>query len=178
MSATLAAPPLTRSASPPRKTASAPTTAPPVAARVLAQIAALQRMDARELRKQWEVLMGTPPMPGSTISLRQRLTHRIQELAYGGISPAVQATLAKVARWDAGEADKPVSKAVTPGTRFIREWRGQRHEVTAIADGFEYLGQRYRSLTAVVKVITGQHTNGHVFFGIRKREKRERRGEK
>jgi len=148
---------------------SATPAAPTAATRVLAQIATLQRMDAKELRKQWEVLMGTPPMPGSAASLRQRLTHRIQELAYGGVAPAVQAALEKVARRDAGEAEKPVVKAVTPGTRFIREWRGQRHEVTASADGFEYLGKSYRSLTAVAKVITGQHTNGKVFFGISKR---------
>ena len=151
-----------------------PTAAPPAATRVLAQIAALQRMDAGELRKQWEVLMGTPPMPGSATSLRQRLTHRIQELAYGGVAPAVQAALEKVARRDAGEAEGPAAKAPTPGTRFIREWRGQRHEVTAAADGFEYLGQRFRSLTAVAKAITGQHTNGHVFFGIKKRERSEK----
>jgi hypothetical protein len=151
--------------------------APPVAAgaatRVLAQIAALQRMDAAELRKQWEVMMGTSP-PGSAAGLRQRLIHRIQELAYGGVAPAVQAALEKVARRDAGEAEGPAAKAPTPGTRFIREWRGQRHEVTAAADGFEYLGQRFRSLTAVAKAITGQHTNGHVFFGIKKRERSEK----
>ena len=143
------------------------TAAPPAANRVLAQIAALQRMDAGELRKQWDVLMGTPP-PGSAANLRQRLIHRIQELAHGGLPPAVKATLVKVARRDAGEA--PMEKPTTPGTRFIREWRGHRHEVTAIADGFEYLGRPYRSLTAVAKAITGQHTNGKVFFGLRTRE--------
>ena len=149
---------------------SATPAAPTAATRVLAQIAALQRMDGAELRKQWEVMMGTPP-PGSAASLRQRLVHRIQELAYGGLSTATQATLAKVADRETGEAEKSIVKAPTPGTRFIREWRDQRHEVTAIDDGFEYLGKRYRSLTAVAKAITGQHTNGQVFFGIKKRER-------
>ena len=142
--------------------------AAPAATRVLAQIAALQRMDANDLRKQWEVMIGTSP-PGSAASLRQRLIHRIQELAYGGLAPAVKATLEKVARRDTGE-ERPAEKASIPGTRFIREWRDQRHEVTAVADGFEYLGKRYRSLTAVAKAITGQHRNGHEFFGLRKRE--------
>ena len=147
-----------------------PTAALPAATRVLAQIAALQRMDGGELRKQWEVMMGTPP-PGSAASLRQRLVHRIQELAYGRLSPGVRAALAKAAGGEDGEAEKPVARAAIPGTRFIREWRGQRHEVTAIDDGFEYLGKRYRSLTAAAKAITGQHTNGQVFFGLRKRER-------
>ena len=35
------------------------------------------------------------------------------------------------------------------------------------ADGFEYEGQRYRSLSAVAKVITGSHCNGYRFFGLR-----------
>ena len=147
---------------------STPAAAPP-SGTVLARIAALQRMDASALREQWETLMGTPPMPGSAASLRQRLVHRIQELAYGGLAPAVQVTLEQVARRDAGEAERPQALAVTPGTRFIREWRGRRHEVTALADGFEYLGTKHKSLTAVAKAITGQHTNGKVFFGLKKR---------
>ena len=109
------------------------------------------------------------PPPGSAASLRQRLIHRIQELAYGGLAPAVKATLEKVGRKDTGEAEKPAEKASIPGTRFIREWHGHRHEVTVVADGFEYLGKRYRSLTAVAKAITGQHRNGHEFFGLRAR---------
>ena len=138
--------------------------AAPAANRVLAQIAALQRMDAKELHQQWAAMMDGPP-PGSAASLRQRLIHRVQELAFGGLAPAVKATLAKVALRDAGE-DKPAEKASIPGTRFIREWHGHRHEVTAVAGGFEYLGKRYRSLTAVAKAITGQHRNGKEFFGI------------
>ena len=143
------------------------TTAPPVASRVLAQIAALQRMDAKGLHQQWEATMDGPP-PGSAASLRQRLIHRIQELAYGGLAPAVKAALDKVARKDTGE-ERPTEKASIPGTRFLREWHGHRHEVTVVADGFEYLGKRFRSLTAVAKAITGQHRNGHEFFGLRAR---------
>ena len=35
-----------------------------------------------------------------------------------------------------------------------------------LADGFEYLGERYRSLTAVAKAVTGSHMNGFRFFGL------------
>jgi hypothetical protein len=55
------------------------------------------------------------------------------------------------------------------GTRLVREWRGERHEVTVVPGGFEYLGRLYRSLTAIAKVITGQHWNGRLFFGLRRR---------
>ena len=57
------------------------------------------------------------------------------------------------------------------GTRLVRDWHGDRHEVTVVAGGFEYGGKRYRSLTAVAKAITGSHWNGKLFFGLSKRTK-------
>jgi hypothetical protein len=50
----------------------------------------------------------------------------------------------------------------------VREWRGLVHAVTVLEDGFDYPGQRYRSLTQIAGVITGAHWSGPRFFGIRK----------
>ena len=36
-------------------------------------------------------------------------------------------------------------------------------------DGFEYEGQRYRSLTVIAERITGAHWSGPRFFGLTKR---------
>ena len=36
-----------------------------------------------------------------------------------------------------------------------------------LADGFEFEGERYGSLTAVAKAITGSHMNGFRFFGLK-----------
>jgi hypothetical protein len=36
-------------------------------------------------------------------------------------------------------------------------------------DGFEYEGQRYRSLTVISPQITGAHWSGPRFFGVSKR---------
>jgi hypothetical protein len=55
---------------------------------------------------------------------------------------------------------------------MIREWKGQRYEVTVVHGGFEIEGQVYRSLTALAKRITGQHWNGPAFFGLRNRRSR------
>jgi len=41
--------------------------------------------------------------------------------------------------------------------------------VMVAEDGFEFDGQRYRSLTRVATLITGVHWSGPVFFGLRKR---------
>jgi hypothetical protein len=35
-----------------------------------------------------------------------------------------------------------------------------------LEDGLEYDGQRFRSLTAVAKAITGTHVNGFRFFHL------------
>ena len=58
--------------------------------------------------------------------------------------------------------DRPVA-----GTRLIREYQGVEHCVTVLADGFEYQGRPYKSLSAVARAITGTRWNGPLFFGLR-----------
>ena len=55
---------------------------------------------------------------------------------------------------------------VTVGTKFIREYKGEKYEVTAKENGFEYQNQTYKTLSAVANVITGTHWNGKKFFGV------------
>ena len=56
---------------------------------------------------------------------------------------------------------------VKPGTRFLREWQGEMHEVQAIETGdFIYRGRTYRSLSVVAREITGTHQSGPRFFGL------------
>jgi hypothetical protein len=38
--------------------------------------------------------------------------------------------------------------------------------VTVLEDGFEYEGERYRSLSRIAKLITGVHWSGPRFFGL------------
>jgi hypothetical protein len=54
------------------------------------------------------------------------------------------------------------------GTRLIREYQGVEHCATVLADGFEYQGRPYKSLSAIARAITGTRWNGWVFFGIRR----------
>lgn len=55
---------------------------------------------------------------------------------------------------------------VTAGTRFIREFKGKKHEVTALEKGFNYNGKTYKSLSAIANEITGTRWNGKKFFGV------------
>ncbi len=57
---------------------------------------------------------------------------------------------------------------VTSGTRFIREFKGKKHEVTALDKGFNYNGKTYKSLSAIANKITGTRWNGKKFFGVNK----------
>jgi Protein of unknown function (DUF2924) len=54
------------------------------------------------------------------------------------------------------------------GTTLVRQWRGHNHAVLVHQDGFEYEGQRHRSLTVIAERITGAHWSGRV-FGVTRR---------
>jgi hypothetical protein len=54
------------------------------------------------------------------------------------------------------------------GTRLVREYRGIEHTVTVLADGYEWEGRPYLSLSAIARAITGTRWNGLIFFGIKR----------
>ena len=47
----------------------------------------------------------------------------------------------------------------------MRQYKGRQVRVV-VADGFEYEGEKYRTLTAVAKHVTGSHLNGFRFFRL------------
>ena len=56
---------------------------------------------------------------------------------------------------------------MTPGTVISGLWRGKVYETTVMKDRrFEYDGKVFRSLSAVVREITGTHMQYKVFFGL------------
>ena len=141
---------------------------------VLQELAELQDMPHAALKDRWRSLYGTEPPAYKRQHMVRRLAYRIQELAYGGLSDETKAELERIAEEDErrrqgvrAQRRKPKSTHPLPGTRLVREWNGQRHEVTAIEGGFEYDGRRYKSLSAIAKAITGAHWSGPQFFGLR-----------
>ena len=83
--------------------------------------------------------------------LESRLAYRIQELAYGGLKPeTIERLKALGEQLDGGNIavrrirgdDRPIA-----GTRLIREWQGVEHTVTVLADGYEWQGRPYQSLS-------------------------------
>jgi hypothetical protein len=140
---------------------------------VLARIAALKTMPAPELRRQWQQLFDTAPPRYNRRFLESQLAYRLQELAYGGLKPAVLTRLETLGeQLDGGNIavrgrradERPIS-----GTRLIREYQGVLHHVTVLQDGYEWQGRPYKSLSAIARAITGTRWNGLVFFGLKNR---------
>jgi hypothetical protein len=139
---------------------------------VLAQLAALKSSPTAELKARWRQLFETEPPPYNRRFLESRLAYRIQELAYGGLKPATVARLEALGeQLDGGKIEVRRQRAderPIAGTRLIREYQGAEHCVTVQADGFEYQGRPYKSLSAIARAITGTRWNGWTFFGIRR----------
>ena len=139
---------------------------------VLARLVALKTATTPALKQEWRVLFGAEPPPYNRRFLESRLAYRVQELAFGGLKPETVARLEALGEQFSGgkvmvrrtHGDRPLA-----GTRLVREYQGIAHTVTARADGFEYQGRPYKSLSAIARHITGTRWNGLLFFGLRSR---------
>lgn len=139
---------------------------------VIARLATLKTAPTSELKKQWRDLFDSEPPPFNRRYLESRLAYRIQELTYGGLKPETIRRLERLGEeLDGGDnrkrsiradRDRPIT-----GTRLLRDWQGVEQIVTVTADGFEWQGRPYKSLSAIARAITGTRWNGWVFFGLR-----------
>ena len=135
------------------------------------QIAELMDRSTRELRLAWRRLHRTGPPQGLSRDLLIRaLANQLQEWIHGGASGALRRRLQTLA----GELEKDGASfdpgvVLKTGTTLVRQWRGHAYSILVREDGFEYEGQRYRSLTMIAKRITGAHWSGPRFFGLTKR---------
>ncbi|MFY0622772.1 MULTISPECIES: DUF2924 domain-containing protein [unclassified Aliiroseovarius] len=144
---------------------------------ILARLGALKAMSVNELKAEWQALYDAPAPNNSRNFLEGRLAYRIQEMTYGGpdkqtrrlldlLADEVEGTLTRKAQ--IADPRNPVV-----GTKLIREWDGVAHTVTVLREGFDWDGQRYKSLSAVARAITGTRWNGYRFFGLRERKRGE-----
>jgi hypothetical protein len=56
----------------------------------------------------------------------------------------------------------------------VRQWRNQVHLVNVEANGYEYQGVLYQSLSEIARLITGTRWSGPLFFGIKNEQTRSR----
>lgn len=155
-------------------------------------VAALQRMTVKELRAKYAEAFGEGTNSKNKSWLVKRIVWRLQALAEGGLSERARRRAEELAndadiRLSAPKAKvepTPVELAMTailrskgnkrlppPGTTITRVYKGTTFRVTVLAAGFDFEGERYRSLSAIAKVITGQHCNGFRFFQLGKEDR-------
>ena len=154
-----------------------------MATSVLKQLAELDRLDFGILKERWRALFGTEPSGYNRVFLTKRLAHRIQEVAYGGLPQSARARADRILEEKGYDElgrpgrSQPATKAVEPiveGTVLVREWDGELHRVTVLADGFEYRGRPYRSLSVIARTITGTNWSGPRFFGLKRGAEKKR----
>ncbi len=144
---------------------------------ILARLAALKAMSVNELKTEWQAMFDAPAPNNSRTFLESRLAYRIQELTYGGPDKQTRRLLGLLADEVEGTLTRKAQIAdprnPVVGTKLIREWDGVAHTVIVLKDGFDWGGQRYQSLSAVARAITGTRWNGYRFFGLRERKRGE-----
>jgi hypothetical protein len=157
------------------------------------QLAALNKMTTGELVERYAELHGHPCRTRHRAYLIRKIAWRIQANAEGDLSERarkraaelandaevrVMAPKAMVCPPQGGEAistTRPFSptqprdpRLPAPGSAIIRKFKGRAIRVVVLEDdqGFEFDGERYTSLTAVAKKVSGNHINGFRFFHL------------
>jgi Protein of unknown function (DUF2924) len=133
---------------------------------IAAEIDRIRSLSVDALRRLWSRTFRASPPPGFTKDLIARfLCWHIQEQAFGGLEPKTAKHLASLAPGAGSRADRP--KCLKPGTVLVREYQGEQHTVTVVANGFVWREATYASLSTIARAITGTNWNGPRFFGLR-----------
>ena len=154
------------------------------------QISTLPRLSVQQLQRRYAEVYGDTTTARNKVWLVKRVAWKIQANAEGGLSERARLRAAELA--EGAElrstipatrkpliAPKPAAEAEVqtlpfpsdrrlppPGSILTRKYKGQLVQVRVLAQGFEYAGLIYPSLSAVAKAITGSHCNGYLFFKL------------
>jgi hypothetical protein len=143
---------------------------------ITAAFADLQAADRALLLDLWRDTIGTPPPKNLSLPfLRRALAFELQCAAIGRPKGGTLEDLNRIAAGKRARAS--VGAKLQPGTRLVREWRGRSWTIEVIDDGFLMSGNRYDSLSAIAKKITGAHWSGPRFFGLHGDKSKEELGQ-
>lgn len=144
-------------------------TRPHDATSVAAELARLPQLSMNELWGLWDRFFDRRPVHHNRDYLEARIAYCVQERAFGALSPVVRRRLEKIGENGVVPGQKRRDEhPLAAGSVLIREYNGIEHRVSVLPDGqFDYLGQRFRSLSAIARAITGTSWSGPVFFGLK-----------
>ena len=152
-----------------------------------AEIARLEDFSVHQLAKRYEELFSDECRSRHKRYLIRRIAWRLQANDEGGLSEralqranelAVDAKIRVTSPRDELLRNNRVAIAQPdgfvdwdprlppPGNWLERKYKGRMIRVLVLADGFEYEGQRYRSLSSIAKEVTSSHVNGFLFFRL------------
>lgn len=96
--------------------------------KVLARLAALPDLPMADLKQQWRDLFAAEPPPYNRRYIESRLSYRIQELAFGGLSEQTRKRLEAIGEDLEAAKSAPAGKrgagGPIAGTRLVRDWQG------------------------------------------------------
>lgn len=156
------------------------------------EVAQMRRMTVGELHQKYVEVTGEEPRSRNKQWLVKRIAWKMQAREYGGLSEAALQRAKEIAdmcdlsdlRLTAPKQSR-LAESVTvtttaptaldsrlpmPGTLITRKYKNQTLCVQVLADGFQFEGERFKSLSAVAKRITGANWNGFLFFNLTKDE--------
>jgi hypothetical protein len=145
------------------------------------QLETLRAAPLQTVRQRYRELFGEEPRSRHKASLVRRIAWRVQVNAEGDLSErarrralqiAAVADLRRLPPRQLPDAQlglvpsRSDRRVPAPGAILTRQFRGQSIAVTVLAEGFDYQGRQYRSLSAVASEVTGTRWNGLAFFGL------------
>jgi hypothetical protein len=160
------------------------------------QIQQLEPFTVLELQKKYQAVFGESARSHNRLWLLKRIAWRIQARQEGDLSERARQRAAELAN----DADlrttipkmplpetetktksvplptegsmEPDRRLPVAGTILSRIYKGKTVHVRVLVEGFEWEGQKYRTLSAVAKAITGSHVNGFHFFKLNPPQKK------
>jgi len=149
------------------------------------EIAELHQLSTGQLCQRYGQVFGEPTRSRHRAYLIRKIAWRIQALAEGGLSERARQRAADLAQGAELRVMPPKTHKMAPvagtvmhaaihtdprlptaGSAIVRRYKGRTLQILIHGDGFEFEGERFKSLTAVAKKITGSHCNGFRFFGL------------
>jgi hypothetical protein len=156
----------------------------------------LPRLTTTQLRQRYLDIFGEPAHSNNKTWLIKRMAWRLQAMHEGDLSDRARQRAAALARdadlrlasprrgqplanamplqQEQAKASSPSPTAMDPrlpppGSWLTRSYKGQTIDVKVLAQGFQYQGRVFSSLSALAKDITGSHCSGFGFFNLGRR---------
>jgi erythromycin esterase-like protein len=147
------------------------------------EIEQLRREKTKALRARYLELFGEESKSSNQAHLFRRVAWRLQALSEGDLSQRARDRATALAVdvdlrlraphkfWRELAAKPPVRDPRLPaaGTTLLRRYHDRTITVKILADGFEYDGKIYESLSSIASLVTGTRWNGFSFFQLNKK---------